>query len=51
MRKVIAFIALFAVFAEIHTAVEASVWQSIKSVGSKTAGAVKATAGALKSTG
>lgn len=36
MRKVIVSFALFSIFAEIYTAVEASVWQTIKNIGSKT---------------
>jgi hypothetical protein len=51
MRRVIASFALFAVLAEIHTAIEASVWQTIKNVGSKTAGAIKATGTSLINTG
>lgn len=36
MRKVIVSFALFSILAEIYTAVEASVWQTIKNIGSKT---------------
>ncbi len=51
MRKIIVAFALFAVIAEVNTVAEASVWQSIKNVGSKTAGAIKSTGTALINTG
>ncbi len=51
MKKIVALLTLFAVITEIHTAVEASVWQSIKNVGGKTVGALKTTGSSLMSTG
>lgn len=51
MRKIIVAFTLFAVIAEVSTVAEASVWQSIKNVGSKTAGAIKSTGSALINTG
>lgn len=43
MRKIVISFALFALISGIDTIVEASVWQTIKNVGSKTANAVKTT--------